>query len=62
MFALLGPTDQQVRSSSNTKTIVNPHKVSLCGCGSGVEPVSCYWKLAGLIRMVCMSKCPLARY
>ena len=31
-------------------------------CGSGVEPVSCYWKVAGLISLVCMSKCPWARY
>ena len=27
-----------------------------------VEPASCYWKVAGLIPLVCMSKCPWARY
>ena len=32
------------------------------GCGAGVEPVSCYWKAAGLIPLVCMSKCPWARH
>ena len=31
-------------------------------CGSGVEPVSCYQKVTGLIALVCMSKCPCARY
>ena len=31
-------------------------------CGSGVEPVSYYWEVAGLIPPVCMSKCPWARY
>ena len=37
---------------------------SLCvgGCGSGVEAVSCYQKVAGLIPLVCMLKCPWARY
>lgn len=27
-------------------------------CGSGAQPVSCYLKVAGLIPLVCMSKCP----
>ena len=31
-------------------------------CGSGVEPTSCYLKVAGLIPLVCMSKCPWARW
>ena len=31
-------------------------------CGSGVETASCYRKVAGLIPVVCMSKCPWARY
>ena len=30
------------------------------GCGSGFEPMSCFWKAAGLILLFCMSKCPLA--
>ena len=30
-------------------------------CGSGVEPTSCYWKVAGWIPLVCMSKSPLER-
>ena len=30
------------------------------GCGSGVLPVSCYWKVTGLIPLVC--KCLWARY
>lgn len=32
------------------------------GCGSGVEPASCYQKDAGSITLVCMPKCPCARY
>ena len=28
----------------------------------GVEPASCYWKVAGLITLICMSRCPWARY
>ena len=32
------------------------------GCGSWVEPASCYRKVAGSIRLVYMSKCPWARY
>ena len=32
------------------------------GCGSGVEPVSCYQKVAGLIPLICMLKCPWARH
>ena len=31
-------------------------------CGSGVEPVPCYQKVAGSIPLVCMSKCPWPRY
>ena len=31
-------------------------------CGSGVELVSCYQKVAGSVPLVCMSKCPGARY
>ena len=31
-------------------------------CGSGVEPVSCYWKVAGSIPFICMPKCPWARH
>ena len=34
----------------------------LGGCGSGVEPPSCYWKVAGSVPLVCMLKCPWARY
>ena len=32
------------------------------GCGSVVEPASCYWKVAGSIPLICMSKRPWARY
>ena len=32
------------------------------GCGSGVGPTSCYWKVAGSIPLVWMSKWPRARY
>ena len=31
------------------------------GCSSGVEPTSCYQKVASLIPLVCMSKCPWAK-
>ena len=34
----------------------------LCGCGSAVEPASCYWKVAGSILLVSMSKCWRERY
>ena len=41
-------------------------KIPICliqaSCGSGVEPASCYVKVRGSIPLVCMSKCPLARY
>ena len=29
---------------------------------TGVEPASCYWRVTGSIPLVCMSKCPRARY
>ena len=32
------------------------------GCVSRVEPVSCYWKVAGLIPLVCSLKCPRAKF
>ena len=33
------------------------------GWAQGVEPASCYWQVAGLIPLVCMSvKCPWTRY
>ena len=32
------------------------------GCGSGMKPASCYRKVASLIPLVCMSKCPWIRY
>ena len=32
------------------------------GCGSGVEPASCYQKVTGSTPLVCMLKCPWARY
>ena len=32
------------------------------GCGSVVEPASCYQKVAGLISLICISKCPWATY
>ena len=32
------------------------------GCGSGGEPASCYRKVTGSIALVCMLKCPGARY
>ena len=32
------------------------------GCGSVVEPASCFCEVAGLIPLFCMWKCPWARY
>ena len=32
------------------------------GFGSGVEPPSCYLRVAGSIPLVCLSNCPWARY
>ena len=32
------------------------------GCGSEIEPASSYRKVAGPIPLICMSKCPWARY
>ena len=32
------------------------------GCGWGVQPASSYWKVAGLVPLVCILKCPWARY
>lgn len=32
------------------------------GCGSGIEPVSCYQKIAGSMPFVCMLKGPWERY
>ena len=31
---------------------------TLYGCGSAVQPVSCYRKVTGLIPLICMLKCP----
>ena len=36
--------------------------VHLSSLAQGVEPASCYQKVAGLISLVCMSKFPWARY
>ena len=36
--------------------------VNMGGCGSRVEPASCYLKAAGLIPLVCISKCPWERH
>ena len=36
-----------------------PHGATVA---QGVKPASCYWKVTGLIPLVCMSKCPWARY
>ena len=32
------------------------------GCGSGVEPASCDREVAGSIPLVCVSRCPWAKY
>ena len=32
------------------------------GCGSGLEPASCYLKVTGLITLICISKCGWVRY
>ena len=39
--------------------------LNFCFCpavAQGVEPASCYWKVTGSIPLVCMSKCPWAKY
>ena len=46
---------------TNRKPTSN-RRCQVSSCGSGLEPASCYQKVAGLISLVCMSKCPWARY
>ena len=37
------------------------NSIRIISCCSGVDPVSCYQKVAGSIPLVCMSKCPLGK-
>ena len=50
-----------IRNSDNTVFIFRGSQDNFKLCGSGTELASWYWKVAGLIPLVCMSKCPWAR-
>ena len=52
----------QVICAINLNNTFKTFRAQHVGSGSGVEPVSCYRKGAGMIPMFCMLKCPWARY
>ena len=55
------PTGLAIATLACSKRIYTQDK-DQGGCVSGVEPASRYRRVAGLIPLVCMWKCPWARY